>query len=354
MKRLSILAAFGAALCLGFTLLPLQAGAQAADASLFSVPGVEVDATAESATAARDIALAGGRPEAWQRLFRRLTPPSVWDEQPSPTPQQLERMILSMGIDNERRSTTRYLAEVTYNFNPVEVGNLLRANGIRYAEAQARPVLVIPLTQGVYDPQSDWARAWMQPSVAQGLVPVILPNGDAADQPVLGQPGLAGMGWEGLAPLAERYEVEEIVIARVTPDGNAAQLAIVTPQGQQVESLAFAQSTLAATADASAQLIAGDWKETAAVDYSRRSRLTVDVSFNQPQDWYAIREHLAAVRTVAAVSVLGISVNEARLELTYFGQADQLGDAMAQQSLDFGSVRGGYLLRLGSAPVVNR
>lgn len=350
MKRLSLLAAF----CLALALSPTAASAQAADASLYSVPGVEVDATAESATLARDRALAGGRPEAWQRLFRRITPPSVWDQQPDPAPQQLERMILSMGIANERRSTTRYLAEVTYNFNPAEVGNLLRSNGIRFAEAQARPVLVVPLADGLYDPQGEWTRAWMQPSVAQGLVPVILPNGDAADQPVLGQPGLAGMGWDGLAPLAERYEVDEVVIARVTPDGNAAQLSIVTPQGRQVESLAFAQSTLAATADAAAQLIAGDWKETAAVDYSRRSRLTADVAFDDPQDWYAIRERLSAVRTVAGVSVLGIAVNEARVELTYFGQAEQLGDAMAQQSLDFGPVRGDYLLRLGNAPVANR
>jgi hypothetical protein len=350
MKHLSVIVA----LCLALAVPSGGVAAQPADASLYSVPGVEVDATAQSATLARDIALARGRPEAWQRLFRRLTPPSLWNQQPNPDAQQLERMILSLGINNERRSTTRYLAEVTYNFNPVEVGNLLRSSGIRYAEAQARPVLVIPLSEGVYDPQSDWSRAWMQPSVAQGLVPVILPNGDAADIPVLGQPGLAAMGWDGLAPLAERYEVDEVVVARVTPDGNAAQLSIVTPQGRQVESLAFAQSTLAATADAAAQLIAGDWKETAAVDYSRRARLTADVAFNGPEDWFRIRERLASVRTVAAVSVLGISVNEARVELTYFGQANQLGDAMAQQSLDFGMVRGAYLLRLGNGPVANR
>jgi len=326
----------------------------AADASLYSVPGVEVDATAGSAAAARDLALARGRPEAWQRLYRRLTPPSIWDRQPNLDAAQLERMILSLGINNERRSTTRYLAEITYNFNPAEVQNVLRANGVRFAEAQARPVLVVPVTDGGYNPNSEWARAWAQPSITQGLVPVILPNGDAADQPVLGQAGLAGMGWDQLAPLAERYDVEQVVIARTTPDGNSAQIAIVTQDGRQVESLAFAQSTLAATADAAAQLIAGDWKENAAVDYSRRNDLVADVSFNRPQDWHAIRDRLEAVRTVAGVSVLGLSVREARVELTYFGQTEQLGDAMAQQGLEFNPARGGYILRLGNDPVVNR
>jgi hypothetical protein len=298
-----------------------------------------VDATARSATAARDIALANGRPIAWQRLYRRITPPTAWDRQPSPDDALLQRLILSMQIANERRSTTRYLADVT---------------GIRFAEAQARPVLVVPTVNGVYDLESEWARSWAQPSIAQGLVPVILPFGDAADQPVLGQAELAGLEWDALAPLAQRYDVEEIVIARATPDGNAAQLNIVSPQGRQVETLAYANSNFAATADAAAQLLAQDWKETAAVDYSRRSQIITDVLFNAPQDWAAIRQRLANVRTVAGIDVLGLSVSEARVALSYFGQAEQLSSAMAQQDLIFDAAQDGYLLQLGNERAVGQ
>ncbi len=340
MKRLSILAV----LWLGL----FPAHGHAADAALYTVAGIEVDATAGSATAARDIALANGRPIAWRRLYRRITPPTAWDRQPSPDGALLQRLILSMQIANERRSTTRYLADVTYNFNPIEVQELLRSNGIRFAEAQARPVLVVPTVNGIYDLESEWARSWAQPSIAQGLVPVILPFGDAADQPVLGQAGLAGLEWDALAPLAQRYDVEEIVIARATPDGNAAQLNIVSPQGRQVETVAYANSNFATTADAAAQLLAQDWKETAAVDYSRRSQIITDVLFNAPQDWAAIRQRLANVRTVAGIDVLGLSVSEARVALSYFGQAEQLSAAMAQQDLIFDAAQDGYLLQLGN------
>jgi hypothetical protein len=339
MKRFAVLAG----LWFGLAVSP----AFAADAALYTVPGVEVDATADSATAARDIAIARGRPIAWQRLYRRLTPPDVWDQQPTPDVAQLQRMILSMQIANERRSTTRYLAEVTYNFNPAEVQAVLRRGRIPFAEAQSRPVVVIPIVSGVYDPNSAWARSWSSPSIAQGLVPVILPEGDAVDQPVLGQPGLAGLGWAELAPLAERYDVDQVVIATATPDGTAAQLSMVSPEGRSVESVSFAQSTFAATADAAAQLIAGSWKERAAVDYSRRAQLTVDVAFNRPDDWAQIRRALGDVGTVANIDVLGLSVSEARIELTYFGRPEQLGVAMEEQNLNFSRAGGGYLLRLG-------
>ncbi len=340
MKRLSILA------LLWLGLFPVQG--HAADAALYTVPGIEVDATAGSATAARDIALASGRPAAWQRLYRRLTPPTAWDQQPEADAALLQRLILSMQIANERRSTTRYLAEVTYNFNPVEVQGFLRSIGVRFAEAQARPVLVVPTVNGSYELESEWARAWALPSIARGLVPVILPFGDAADQPVLGRAGLAALDWDALEPLALRYDVEEVVIARATPEGNAAQLNIVSAQGRRVETVAYANSNFVTTADAAAQLLAQDWKEIAAVDYSSRSQIITEVVFNEVQDWAAIRQRLANVHTVAGIDVLGISLSEARVALNYFGRAEQLSEAMAQQNLIFNAAQDGYLLQLGS------
>ena len=322
--------------------------AHAAAADLYTVPGVEVDATAESATAARDRALVQGQPAAWQRLFRRLTPPQVWNRQPALDFAVLQRMIRSYEVANERRSTTRYLAEITYTFDEGEVQRVLRQASVPFADVQARPVLVIPLTTGVFDPATPWAQAWALSPIARGLVPVILPEGDALDQPILGREDAATLEWTDLEPLAVRYEVAQVVIANATPDGFSAQLSIVSATGRQIESLAFARSTFAATADAAAQRIAEGWKARSAVDYSQRARITADVAFADPADWPRIRNRLAAVRTVTEVNLVGISVNEARLELTFFGRAEQLRDAMAQQNLSFTGGAGNYLLRLGA------
>ena len=58
--------------------------------------------------------------------------------------------------------------------------------------------------------------------------------------------------------------------------------------------------------------------------------------------------------TVAGVDVLGLSVSEARVELSYFGDPEQLSIAMAQQNLNFDAIRGSYLLRLGDAFAASR
>src|SRR5438445_10667846 len=115
---------------------------------LFTVSGIKVDASAESATTARDIAMTQGRPAAWTKLYRRLTAASMWAKQPQLDDNALLRLIRSFEVAGERRSTTRYLAEVIFHFNPVAVRAALRQSNIAYTETRARPTLVIPVIAG--------------------------------------------------------------------------------------------------------------------------------------------------------------------------------------------------------------
>ena len=337
-------------LAVAFVLCALFAAsaARAATADLFTISGVAVDATAESATAARDQALADGRPIAWQKLYRRLTPPAVWAKQPQLDDKALQRIIRSFEVGNERRSTTRYLAEISYNFNQAAVQRLLRQAGIPYTETQAKPALVIPVVDGKYDPAGPWVQAWMNPSVAQGLVPAVLPTGDAQDLLVLSRADLAQLDWTTLGPLAKRYGAAEVVIAAATGDGNAAIVTEINATGRQSASLAFAHSTFLATAEAASLKLAEGWKSRAAVDYSQSSRLTTEVEFASPGDWSKIRAQLSGVKSITNLDVVGVTLHEARIQLSYFGKPDQLKDAMTQQNLEFTNAGGQYTLQLAA------
>ena len=81
-----------------------------------------MDATAASSTEAYNAALADGRPRAWQILYRRLTRQQDWARQPELDAAALVRITRGYTVANERRSTTRYVADVTYQFNPDAVG----------------------------------------------------------------------------------------------------------------------------------------------------------------------------------------------------------------------------------------
>ena len=111
-------------------------------ADMFTIAGMKVEASAQSPRAARDLAMLQGRPLAWTKLFRRFAVQDAWGSEPQLTDGQLQGLILSVDVGNERRNTTRYLADVMYHFNPAAVLALLRQSNIAFADSLSAPVLV--------------------------------------------------------------------------------------------------------------------------------------------------------------------------------------------------------------------
>ena len=336
---------------------PAPAAVQAAPApvDLFTVTGVRVDATAESATTARDQAMLQGRPQAFQKLFRRFTASGVWGRQPQLQDNQLLRLVRSFEVANERRSTTRYLADVTFHFNAAAVRQFLRQAGIPFTEARSRPALVIPIVAGAqsYDPMSAWAAAWRDPSLQQGLVPTILPASDAQDIELLNKPDLAQSDWASLAPLARRYNANEIVLAIAGEDAKSVQVLELTAQTRSAASFAYAQSTFLADAEAVMEKVNETWKTRASVDYGNRGRIVADVSFDSLEDWAKIRAQLGSTRAVSDYDVLGLALHEAEISLSFFGRPEQLRDTLAQQNLTLTNSGGQYQLQLGGTTAAN-
>ena len=76
----------------------------------FTQRGVPAEATAENGVVARERALANGRRAAWERI----APGSGR----SLSDAQIESMVSSIIIEEERTSPTRYTGRITVNFNP--------------------------------------------------------------------------------------------------------------------------------------------------------------------------------------------------------------------------------------------
>ncbi len=314
---------------------------------IFTAAAVKVDATAESATAARDQAMAEGRPVAWARLYRRLVAAGNWSKQPQLDANMLLRIVRSFEVSNERRSTTRYLADVTYHFNPAAVRAVLRQAGIPYTETRSRPAVVIPVVAGKgADLTGPWAIAWKDPVIQQGLVPFVVPAGVPEDEEILSRPDLPAADWAALAPLARRYNAAEVILAIVSEDAKTVQMIELSATARTAASFAYANSTFPADAEAIAERTAETWKTRSAVNFGTRTRLTADVTFDSIDDWAKIRAQLGAVKAVSDVDVTGLALHEAEIEVTYFGRPEQLRDALAQQNLSLVNAGGEFTLQL--------
>jgi hypothetical protein len=329
-------------------------GAARAAGGLFTVADIHVDAAAASSTEAMNAAIVQGRSRAFQILFRRLTRQQDWDRQPPLDAGALLRLSRGFTTANERRSTTRYVADITYVFNPDAVARLLRANAIAYAQTPARRVLVIPMSPQVS--HGPWSQALANPALQDSMVPYVVANAEEAA-------GLSGLDfntatWNDVAAVAVREQAAQAVLAQaVYANGhitvNIRRLGPGEPPAKTQVDVPLMQTvgtTYPAAADAAVHAIEDLWKSRNVIDYSQRGRITADLRIVSLPQWADVQNQLAGVNNVTGVTVVAMDMAYARLSIAYIGNIDQLRDAMGASGLTLTSRGGQWQLSAGNGP----
>ena len=96
----------------------------------FTQRGVPAEATAENGVIARERAFVAGRRAAWERIASAAGVTRTLSDQ------QIESMVTSIIIEEERTSPTRYTGRITVNFNPGRVRAITGGAAAEFARRQ--------------------------------------------------------------------------------------------------------------------------------------------------------------------------------------------------------------------------
>jgi hypothetical protein len=313
---------------------------------IFAVTGIHVDASGPSASVAQNTAMAQGRPKAWAILFKRVAKQADWGRQPQLDDAALQRIIRTFTVKNERRSTTRYVADVTYTFSPEGVGRVLQGIGVAYTQAQLKRILLVPFAPN-YNSNSMWAAAFSGTRYSGSSVPFALPGG--ADQSTLGGLNFEAANWIDVETAASRIRATEAVLVMVVPD--SGHLTITLKRlgvGQLPTKTSFdvpllaggAAGTYSSAADAAVHGIEDMWK----------GHLIADVRIASLGQFGALQTQMATVPNVTGVNVVAMDIGEARVSVAYIGNTDQLKDALADKGIFLSKNDGAWTLSGASAP----
>jgi hypothetical protein len=314
----------------------------------YTVRNIHVDASAVSSSEALNAGIAQGRPRAWQTVYRRLSRQADWAKQPQLNDLDIQRLMLRYTVANERKSTTRYTAEVTYIFNPDQVRRLLKNTGIAYADASAKRILIIPMAPG-YGKMNAWTVAWNNPRLLNGTVPLVLPVGDAADIAVLGHLSFENATWKQVSALAARAQASEVALLLLAGGTVRIHHLATTPvQGGAIDDVPVAGGLAAATATVQ-NALEDYWKSRSAIDFNKRQRTTVTARFDSLNDWGSLLAALNSVPTVTGVEVVAIDYGEARVGLSYAGSLDQVRDSLGNVKVALNNNDGAWSLALQPA-----
>lgn len=329
----------------------------AAQSDIFTVSGIEVDATADKVTDARQAAIADGQRQAFNRLMHRLVPEADWPSLSPPSAAALQEMISDFSVANERSSDVRYLAELTFRFVPDAVRRHLRQTGVDFAETQSKPLLVIPLYREgggealLWEEPNPWRTVWSLAPPDGGLVPFVAPIGDLADISSLDAEQALRGDEVSLAAIAGRYGVSEVLIALADVSGDPAsgQATVAVSAARQgiaeqsqdfslrvgpLQDEAFDQQLLRA-ADALSVAVQEAWKAENLLVLGEEGLIDIRVPVSSLSDWLTVKRKVARIPLVRSSRLVVLRRYEALISVIYFGDLTQLSRAFAQEDLLF-------------------
>lgn len=351
--------------------LLLVAGPQArAQDPLFTIEGVKVDVTAESAAAAREQAFAKAEQEAFTMLAQRLLPEGALATFTPPDSETISNMVQDFEITEERLSPVRYMGTYTFRFRNEDVQRFFAVKGTAYTAVRSRPVLVLPFYQWgsrlvLWAGDNPWLAAWGRAQGQRGLVPVTVPIGDAQDVIDIADNQALTYDESSMNSLLQRYDAGEALIAIATPvwpetvanvtgDMVPRELAVALYRAgltgpQFVTTLTIAPQDgemLPAFYERAAgevqKTLQQDWKErTVAAPQESSSSLQARVRISSMADWVETQRALGRVQGVENIRVIRLSPQEARIELTYRGTEERLRLALEQAQITLSQPQGG-------------
>jgi hypothetical protein len=347
------LAAFAAialaALC---AFAPGLASAQARD-NVYAVAGIRVAETAPNAAAAQQAGFAAAQRAGFERLVRRLTLPEelARTAMPAPTLAALERLVLSVDVEEERRSSTRYIGRLTVRFDPAGVRTLLRGANLTLVDARTAPVLVAPLAAQGVAPETAalWREVWSQGGFGDELVPLAV-----APEALQGAPA-----WDSAAPFAQAAGAASTLFATLRVQGSTATAALVEVDANtrrdrgevtarvDVTDTPALRAALASLADQASTRLQNDWKARQGTSASQqRGRISASALYANQEQWERIKQGLegAAQTLISEIRIEAVGRQGALVSFSFVGDPNALTAELQR--------RGVRLEQSGSGPVL--
>ena len=350
LNRLAVVLA--CVLALGGLALPVPARAQGMD--VFEVRDVAVDVTAETAAQAREQAYAEGEAGALRTLLERLTLRIEHEGLPKLKADEIASYIKDFSVADEKTSSVRYLARLSFRFKHEEVRALLNDFGFSFAETVSKPVLVLPVFQNLgalilWDDPNPWRDAWAARPKRDGLVPTLLPLGDLADIAAIGAEQAMDGDLQRLAAIAGRYGASDTLVVFGVLRVDAAKARQVldvyfTRYGRQLkeqtEVVSFPQEKdepiprlLARAAEELISIVEDNWKRDNLLQFERAGEIPVVLPISGLKDWLRVRKQLGGVAVIRRAEMVLLSRERVRLILHFIGETSQLALALEQADL---------------------
>ncbi len=344
-------------------LVCMPAVAMAEENPLYTIRGVEVDVRAETAAEAKKLAITEANVKALALFVQRVGAEQVLPELANIPAKNVDAMLDSLSIEQERTGPRRYIGKLTVRFLPDKMRAMMSSLGVSYSEKYAGRTVVVPvwrtLEGAVVWEDNPWRQAWVSLRAENGLVPLIVPLGDLADTTTLTAEQAVNRDEAALEALRLRYNADALLVAEASPVGEDTVQAVMqgdSPVGELGFDKAYAAENGGGLPEA-AQIAAARFQQVMIQRWKKQNEersitralpvatLPVAVAFYSTEEWSALRARILSTPGVSGVDISTISQGGAIVQLAYVSGFEQLRQSLWSSGLALQNVGGTWVLQ---------
>ena len=318
--------------------------------SLYLVDNIRIDKTDVSVTKAKKAALSSAQESAFRILLKRLLTTEAYNKLSIDT-KKLSSFVDSLRIKNEKKSRTRYIANVSIKFNKLRVKRYLRKKNIRFTETISPPSLVIPVFHSkktyLWSPYNKWLQSWKDIKKKAILVPVVVPTGTEADRKLLTKKDILNKNIFHIKKLMKRYKTKSAFLAIAEQNDDSTNVRVIridagTKRFNELKKMMISFSLeRQGSAKEDLKLVSTQalfqleemWKQASATNFNEKQTLTLSFPVKKIDDLLKIKKKLEAISFVEKAQVKAIQKRQATLELVYTGTLNQLKSELSRNNL---------------------
>ncbi len=346
---------FNAFLCCFFILTIISGAVYAKEEGVFTVSGIKVDVTADSAAKARNQAFDLAQIKAFDKLVTRLIDNMGDISYEKPQLSEISTMVKDFEVTKEKISAIRYVGEYSFRFNSKLVKEYFSRIGVEYTDVKSKPILVLPFYQvnnqnRLWSGDNPWFEAWKRSDSDKGLVPMLTPIGDISDMADIKDGEALTYNQAGLERIISRYGVKDavILIAAFVDGGgdnskNNLTIYIYRTDGKNpryTDSIKIKRKKAEKIDDMmdravtkTMKFLQKGWKDKTIVNANQGNKLQVKVPFRTIKEWVETRKVLETVQGVGKTEIISIKPGVARLNLIFNGSEQRLRLALEQADI---------------------
>lgn len=334
----------------------------------FTIANYPVDATAKDAVAAKEKAISEGTQAAFRSLLKRLVPVTAYSGLERLRTVKASDYVDGFSIRSEQNSGTRYIASLDFNFEPNSVRQLLQSQGITFVDAQAEPVILVPVLRqagsaaGEFTAASGaWSTVWQEIDAGNALAPLTV----TPLKPNVHSDTIAGLVTGQGTPeqiLATEYGSESVVVAIAEVDKPSGRVHVTLAGRDAVAPLLWKRSYRITDNDVSYAMelaavialgvIEGRWKAQQSGEYADvggggMPDVLLDVQFGSMSEWNDIRGRILDLPRVDDVRVGNVAAGNAQVMVKYPGGGRALASELSRQGLQMQQSGAGWMVRGG-------